>query len=325
MVSNVDIGGYSLKYTKNGNFHEYILGNDVIGGTFTIPQINETELAGYIEKLRKEGITKINLLLPDQWARQIFVRVSDLPAEYTKEYILWRARDQIREEVYSGCKIDAHICKTEKDIETGKLYADCYVCLVKEELINKLTELFENAKIKIMSIDMSCHAIYNFISQNGILKENFGLLNIGHEVTTFYFFVDSEPVYVRIIETAGRHFTDEIIETLELKHPISKSESAKKISEHKIFPDKIDFNSLSEFESHKLKATDKFLKELHITYEFFISKYPHIKLSEIIISGGFGKIPNIKLFLENFLAVNIKLLENTEKIQYSSLLFDGTN
>jgi len=324
LISNVDIGGYSLKYSKNGVFREYIFENDTIGGTFTIPQINESEFSKSIEKIRKEGITKVNLLLPDQWARQIFVRVTGLPADYNKEYVIWRAKDQIREEIHAGCKIDIHICKIEKDIESGLLYADCYICLVKDELLNKLTDLFEKSKLKIQSIDLTSHAIYNFISKSGILKENFGLINIGYEVSTFYFFVDSEPVYVRIIETAGKHFINEIIENGS-ETQLSKIEATKKLMEYKIFPDKIDFNSLSEFEAKKLKVTDKFLKELHLTYEFFISKYPHIKISEILLSGGFVKTANIKLFLENFFSANVSLLENAEKIQYSPLFFNDEN
>ena len=253
-----------------------------------------------------------------------FIRVNELPADYTKEYVIWRAKDQIREEIYNGCKIDVHICKVEKDIETGKLYADCYICLVKEELLNKLTDLFEKSNLKVLSIDLTSHAVYNFISKSGILKENCGFINIGYEVTTFYFFVDFEPVYVRIIETAGKHFINEIIETVG-ERQLSRRAATEKLMEQKIFPDKIDFDSLSEFESNKLKATDKFLKELHITYEFFLSKYPHIKLSELIISGGFGKIANIKLFLENFFAVNVKLIENVDKIQYSPLFLNNEN
>ncbi|HOT77389.1 MAG TPA: hypothetical protein PK467_16500, partial [Candidatus Wallbacteria bacterium] len=287
-----------------------------------------------LKRVKKEArISECDLVLPDQWARQLFVKiVNDEPqADVNKDYVIWRSKDQIREEVYSGAKIDAHITSVETG-EDKKQHISAYLCLVKYEILNKITDIFAENGIIINSIELSSHAVYNYLSASGMLAAgDFALLNIGYEVCTVYFFKNYQPVYVRIIETAGRHFENEI------KSPAARERKSDETPEDfeagikekekntmdlismKPFPDKADISMLEAFESKKSPVRDNFLKEIHLTFEFFASKFPQIRISKAYLSGGMCKTGGLDFFLSNFLSLEAVYASDKDKIQFLPL------
>ncbi len=329
----IDIGGYSVKALKKNKAYDFVLPVNCVGGTFTLPFADAKKLSHTLERVKKEArISECDLVLPDQWARQLFVKiVNDEPqADVNKDYVIWRSKDQIREEVYAGAKIDAHITS----IETGddkKQHISAYLCLVKYEILNKITDIFAENGIIINSIELSSHAVYNYLSSACMLVEDFALLNIGYEVCTVYFFKNYQPVYVRIIETAGRHFENELrpsaakeINSAETPEAFDagikqKEKNTMDLMSVKLFPDKADVSILEAFESKKSPVMDNFLKEIHLTFEFFASKFPQIRISKAFLSGGLCKNGGLDFFLSNFLSLEAVYASDRDKIQYLPL------
>lgn len=343
----IDIGGYSLKVLNKNKTCDFILPQNCLGGTFTLPFIDEAKLSYVLSRVKKESrVSACDLVIPDQWARQLFVTITNDEAQekINNDYLVWRAKDQIREEVHSGAKICAHIT----GIETGadkKQHISAYLCLVKYEILNKITDIFEQNGIDINSIELSSHAIYNYISASCSPGDNFAVINIGYEVCTIYFFINCQPVYVRIIETAGKHFEEELraaradADSKGLKaggagaeiveSPASAAVYAAEIKEKesysarlasfKIFPSSADYDTLEAFETNKSCVRDNFLKEIHLTFEFFSSKFPAAKISQVFLSGGMCKFGGLDFFLTNFLAIDTRYAAEIEKIQYLAL------
>lgn len=338
----IDIGSYSLKALRRGKTYEVVLPPDAVGGTFTIPLIDGEAFGTSLASLRSmSGVRSCHLLLPDQWARQLFVTVDDVPEGYTRDYLVWRAKEQIRDEVHSGCVVEVHARSVTKvtapageDERIEKLSSlpqykkagkgpaqaaarytvDLYVCLVKEELLESLNSLFGAAGIEILSVDLTSHALYNGISSSGKLVPDFSIINIGHDVTTVYFFNEFEPAYVRIIETAGRHFALEVAPA-----GTAPAESGAAISACGAFPASLDAAALEAFDAKRLPVTEKLMKELHLTFEFFESKYPHVKLACVFLAGGMARTPGIREFLAGFLDVPAEFAGAREGIEFTPL------
>ena len=362
----IDIGGYSLKVFNKNKTYDFVLPQNCLGGTFTLPFIDEAKLSYVLNRVKKEArASECDLIIPDQWARQLFVTITNDEAQekINNDYLIWRSKDQIREEVHSGAKICAHIT----GVETGadkKQHIGAYLCLVKYEILNKITDVFAHNGIIINSIELSSHAIYNYISASCAPGDNFAVINIGYEVCTIYFFINSQPVYVRIIETAGKHFEEELRAASAkasgaassatavksgaavaaadskrlkagdgsgeiLKAPASAALYAAEIKEKesysarlaalKIFPASADYDTLEAFETNKSCVRDNFLKEIHLTFEFFSSKFPAARILQVFLSGGMCKFGGLDFFMTNFLAIDTRYAAEIEKIQYLAL------
>ena len=340
----LDIGSYSVKAMRKNSTAEVVLPEDTVGGTFTIPLLDAEKFSKALSDLQKTvRISPCHILLPDQWARQLFFTISGVPEGYTQDYLVWRAKEQIREEISEGCKICVHVRSSreaapEKPAEQSKktpapdkkhgakktaeasasnvnYVLDVYVCLIKEDILQSVNEIFAGADVDIASVDLTSHAIYNHVAQSADLKPDFAVINIGYEVTTVYFYSDFQPAYVRIIETAGKHFFD----VNEEGEGAGAADQTSKLMARKIFPEKFDAASLEEFDRGRSAAMDKLLKELHLTFEFFASKFPGVKLSDVYLSGGFCKIPGIDKFLANFFDMRVALAADVEKIQFTPL------
>jgi len=341
-VAVLDIGSYSVKAMRKNSTAEVVLAEDTIGGTFTIPFLDTEKFSEALRGLQRSiRLSPCHVLLPDQWARQLFLTIEGVPEGYTKDYLIWRAKEQIRDEIHEGCKICVHVTASretagEKTSETSKkappadkktgrknapeatasnatFVIDAYVCLVKEDILQSVNEVFASAGVDIASVDLTSHSVYNYIAQNADLKPDFVTINIGYEVTTVYFYAGYQPVYVRIIETAGKHFFAEMGENSD------KTVLTGGLMARKIFPAKLDARELDEFDAGRSAATDKLLKELHLTFEFFASKFPRVKLAEVYLSGGFCKVPGIDGFLANFFDMRVVLAADAGKIQFTPL------
>ncbi|HNY12239.1 MAG TPA: hypothetical protein PKK26_11665, partial [Candidatus Wallbacteria bacterium] len=221
----LDIGSYSIKAMRKNFTAEAVLPEDTVGGTFTIPFLDQEKFLLALAELQKSvRISPCHILLPDQWARQLFLTIGGVPEGYTKDYLVWRAKEQIRDEIHEGCKICVHVRSSrevagEKPAEPSKKHGvadkktrapksresiaanvsyilDVYVCLVKEDILQSVNEVFAAAGVEIASVDLTSHAIYNQIAQNADLKPNFAVINVGYEVSTVYFYSDYQPAYV---------------------------------------------------------------------------------------------------------------------------------
>lgn len=339
----IDIGGYSVKVLNKNREFEFVLPENTVGGTFTLPFIDSHKLACALARVKKEArVAECALIIPDQWARQLFVSfVNDEPQENIgRDYVIWRARDQIREEVCAGAKIDAHITAVETG-EDKKQRVSAYLCLVKYDILNRVTDLFAENGVIIKNIELSSHAVHNYLISAGNLPDNFALLNIGYEVCTIYFFVGGQPVYVRIIETAGKHFEYEARKaagkpSAECSPAPSSDETAappapdadafarsaaekqrysRELAAAKLFPDKADLASLEAFDSKISAVRDNFLKEIHLTFEFFASKFPHARINNAILTGGMCRFGGLDFFLSGFLALEARYGAPLDRIQ----------
>jgi Tfp pilus assembly PilM family ATPase len=357
----IDIGGYSLKVFNKNKTYDFVLPRNCVGGTFTLPFIDEAKLSYVLARVKKEArAAECDLIIPDQWARQLFVAITNDEAQekINNDYIIWRSKDQIREEVYSGAKICAHVTGSQIGADK-KQHISAYLCLVKYEILNKVTDVFAQNGVIINSIELSSHALYNYISASCAPCDNFAVINIGYEVCTIYFFINSQPVYVRIIETAGKHFEEELRAAASLKAsgavsdaggaagengagglktaaglensstPASAAFYAAEIKEKerygaelaalKIFPSSADYDTLEAFEARKSPVRDNFLKEIHLTFEFFSSKFPAARISRVFLSGGMCKFGGLDFFMTNFLTIDTRYAAEIEKIQNLAL------
>ncbi len=337
----IDIGGYSLKALNKNKTFDFVLPCNCVCGTFSLPSIDEDAFSYVLKQLKKEArINDCDIILPDQWARQLFIKItSDEPQQNPgADYVIWRAKEQIREEVYSGAKICAHIT----GIETGedkKQHIDAYLCLVKYEILNRVIDLFSSCSINVRSIELSSHAIYNYLLLEPEIPLNFALINIGYEVCTIYFFVSGHPVYVRIIETAGKHFESELNPAAKFKNSVlsgSETDATAEIERYKseikrkkdnsaalmalkIFPSGAKIEELEVYETRKSPMRDNFLKEIHLTFEFFASKFPGSKTERVYLSGGMCKFGGLDFFLSNFLSIETRYATQTADIQNLAL------
>lgn len=371
----IDIGGYSLKVLNKNKTYDFVLPRNCIGGTFTIPFIDKAKLSYVLARVKKEArVCECDLIIPDQWGRQLFVVITNDEAQekISNDYIIWRSKDQIREEVYSGTKICAHVTGVQIGPDK-KQHISAYLCLVKYEILNKVTDIFAQNGVIINSIELSSNALYNYISASCAPGDNFAIINAGYEVCTVYFFINSQPAYVRIIETAGKHFEQQLLSDALLKTsvklsdtgcaPVSngvKAETLKpggletghsgpetglsvenilapasaglyeaeikekerygaELAALKIFPSSADYAAFEAFEASKFPVRDNFLKEIHLTFEFFSSKFPAAKISQVFLSGGMCKFGGLDFFMTNFLDINTRYASEIEKIHNLAL------
>ncbi len=341
----IDIGGYSIKVLNKNKTFDFVLPENTVGGTFTLPFVDGPKLSHVLRRVKKETrVSECALVLPDQWARQLFVKITnDEPQEnISRDYVIWRSKDQIREEVYSGAKIDAHVTAVETG-EDKKQHISAYLCLVKYEILNKITDLFAENGVIIKSIELSSHGVYNYLSAGGGLADNFAVVNIGYEVCTIYFFIGGQPVYVRIIETAGKHFENELKRasgkvsdaaaaggTSEASAAsgtaagydasiAEKEKYARELAALKLFPENAGLESLEAFEKKCSAVRDNFLKEIHLTFEFFASKFPHARITSAVLTGGMCRFGGLDFFLSNFLSIEARYGASVDKIQNLAL------
>ena len=199
------------------------------------------------------------------------------------------------------CVLDFHILDRPDKVSMNVL-----LVVAKKDFIHGRLKMLEEQKIYPEIIDVDIFCLLNVFEtlNDGIAEphKSYGLLNIGHQVSSFAIVQDKLPYFVREIPYAGRHVTQALMELKKL--PESESEELKlsRVPEH-----------LADLKAATEKGYELLVDELKHSIDYFENESGE-DLKAVWISGGGALSVGAAEILSTELGRQVAFWDNTKKM-----------
>lgn len=310
-------------------FHEIPYRTDApapLKGVFAQYEVSRESLQEYTGQiLRQAGLGSIEaaVTIPDQFCS---VKYLELPRAYlsddqSRDYLIWRIREQLPSTLASECVMDFQLLgPMERD---GENFSRIMVVLIKEPLVNELALAMSQAGIvapwfSINSID--CHNLIDRTAMGaGDQEELQGvepacqcLLHTGHFGCHLIFHSRGTPVYSRLFDRAGYHFSQNLAALRDVSF-----EDAERIKEREcLIPSELSAYGDSQLDFSGFQHLfAEYLREIDMTFRSFRGKFPDRDLSSIILCGGSSALGGLAEFLERMLKLPCSLLSLSDYVR----------
>jgi len=169
-----------------------------------------------------------------------------------------------------------------------------------QERVRQLTDL----EIRPEAIDVDTFCLVNAHEALGETQEKpFGLLNVGHRVTSFAIMKGGLPLFVREIPLGGAAVTKALTEEKGLGEPEAENY---KVAHH---PD-----SLEELKTATHKGFESLAEELKHSLDYFENDAGE-PLTRVLLSGGGGLAEAAPAFFTEALGKEVVLWDNLKKLE----------
>ncbi len=199
------------------------------------------------------------------------------------------------------CDIDFQILGQTED----KKMMNVMLVAVKKEFIKERLKLLGPANIIPEVIDVDIFCLINAYEVLGHTEgENtFGLLNIGHSVSSFAIVKDKQPFFVREIPFGALSITEALMEAKGLK----KDEADRMKVE-------LPPGSLADVQAAVEKGLEPLMDELRHSIDYVENETAE-ELKTIWLSGGGALSPGSAKILSEELGKQVSLWDNTKRLQ----------
>ena len=204
--------------------------------------------------------------------------------------------------------IDSIITKEDKKEEK----TDILVAAVKKDIINKFTNMFSQADIKLNKITVDILEFYNLYksipsyAQNGIIV----LIDIGFYNTRLALISENQLKYIRVLP---KGFIT-IAKKLSNKLAIEANEALNQLFRFGFISSEQKYNSNSK------EAINEILQDIQFTVNSYLKKNKiedHVK--KFILAGKSADIPKIDEFIKENLYIDSEVLEPRKVIHNSNI------
>ena len=217
-------------------------------------------------------------------SRTVFVREVPFPAmntEELREAVKWDMEKYIpygSEEYYFDFAVTG----------SGKTEFEMRVLLVAtpQSMINSLVKVCKSVGLKLLAIDIEPLALQRTLSG----AENAIVIDIGGQFSQITLFQQGNLVVTRTINIGGQHFTDRIIQILELEP--GEAETFK-LRQQGILH-KVDWTDEKSLVHQQLELLlNDLVKEVRRTAEYYQMQNKEAMFDKVFLAGGGSKLDNL--------------------------------
>lgn len=317
-VVGLDIGSSSIKMVelkatgrtfKMTNFGMTAIPEGLVeGGEITDP----SALSQIIMALHKELGLKTKSVCTGMFGGAVIVKKISMPRidpKLISEQIQWEAEQYIPFDL-SEVNLDYHLLPNRaSSAET----MDILLVAAKHDYIIRYFEAIEIAGLKCAMIDVNGFALANCFEINyGVRNETTALINIGAGVTNLVVVDRGGVIFCRDIPIGGSIYNMEISREL----GVSNQEA----EELKIGYSQTQ-KSPAELANVISATNDTICEEIKDSFNFYEQSNNGSPVSNIFISGGSMKIPNLVEAIATATGLNCQIMNPLQKISYNKKNF----
>ncbi|MFB3897748.1 MAG: type IV pilus assembly protein PilM [bacterium] len=260
---------------------------------------------------------------------QVFVRKLRLPQaseDRLAKIITYEARQQIPFPL-DKIQLDYQVSPIPDSTEVEVLLVGS-----KKDSIIDYTGFLSKTGIKPLYLDVTPVALFNFqqLVDSTPTEEAVALINIGASSTDISIVRNGKLSFTRTAPLGGIELTRGIATSLNVSLPEAekiKIAEGKAEVEFDLFEESGEQDAAQQREKTITTAIaaglEKLVGEIRRTFDYYISQPDGIGISQIIISGGTSKLPEIDRFLEMKIGTPVTLIQNYPTWQMFNELKDN--
>lgn len=313
-VLGVDIGSHSIKIaeldvSRKGaqlvRFGVMPLQQGLVNvGEITDP----VSIGGAIQSLVSNMRSKRELVVTGIMGSSVVVKKISMPkvdAQLVAEQIRWEAEQYIPFDI-NEVSLEHKILKTSMSSES----MDILLVAAKQDLVFRYIEAIEVSQKKLAALDLSAFALANCFEFNyGVQPQTIGLLNLGASTTNFVVLHNGEIVFCKDIMIGGRHFTNDIMQTMNIN--FEESEALKlSASLRQEVP--------NEVQSQIKSTNEHYAEEIKQTIEFFSQASSDMMLSKLYVTGGSIYVPGLLNEISQVTQLPCEMMNPFNNITYNT-------
>ena len=206
------------------------------------------------------------------------------------------------------CVLDFHILD-----RPDKTSMNVLLVVAKKDFIKARLKMLEEQRIypEVIDVDIFCllNVFETLHEEAAEPQKNYGILNIGHQVSSFAIMQDKLPYFVREISYAGRHVTQALMETKQLQET-----EAEELKLSRLLPDQPGAaEHLTGLRAATEKGFEPLAEELRHSIDYFENESGE-DLKTVWISGGGALSVGAAEILSAEIGRQVLFWDNTKKI-----------
>ena len=296
----LDIGSYSVKCVEVAQEGEALKLQRV--SILALPDSSPATLSALVKVMMNFPMAgkrlRVSVSGPSVLIRRISLPVMT-PAE-VKSAIRFEAEGHIPFPI-NDCILDCQILSHEP----AKKTMNVLLVAAKRDFVMGRLKLLSDAGLQPDLIDVDIFCLANAFTLLGEAEtDTYGILNIGHQVSSFVIMHAGLPYFVREIPTGGREVTRALAETKKLSEPLADKAKIER-------PASV---SQKDLEAATQKGFESLAEEMKHSIDYFENEMSE-ELKTIWLSGGGALCAGAEHNLSDELGKNLKLWDNTKKMQ----------
>ena len=297
----LDIGSYSIKAVQVEKKHNQY--NLVTFGEIKTPvnltsqaEIDKRAIVAAIKKLLLDTKISTKEVILSLSEASTFSQVIELP--YLSQTEL-RSAIQFEAEQYIPVPLDEvkleYLVLSSSTTGVREKKMEVLLVAAKQQAINQVVEIVEAAELIPLVLETDALSLLRV--NNLSFQDNCLFLNLGHSITSILLLQKQILKLVRTIKTAGAAFTRAVSRDLNME--LFQAEQYK-----------VSYGLQSDaLEGKVAKAIQPIfnviLNELKKALNFFLQKYPEVKINTLIVSGGGAAMPGLNAYLAKSLNLEV--------------------
>lgn len=230
-----------------------------------------------------------------------------------EENIQWEIEQYIpfdRDDVYYDIRIIDTLSSMN---EAGKM--EVVLVVAKKETVNEYTDIFIEAGLKPLIMDVDAFAIQNMFQFNypGYESDTVALVNIGATITNVNILEGSGSAFTRDINIGGNLYTNEIQKQMNVS--IEQAESLKLGGDFGSPMETTEAVIPQEVGGIIRSVSESITSEIQRSLDFYVASSARGKVSRIFLMGGTSKIPSLASVIEARLELPVEIVNPFKEIE----------
>ncbi|WP_298433902.1 type IV pilus assembly protein PilM [Geobacter sp.] len=237
------------------------------------------------------------------------IKLPAMPADELEDQIQWEAEQYIPFDI-NDVNIDFQILEPDEE-DPSRM--DVLLVASKKEIVNDYVNVFTEAGLKLMVVDVDSFAVQNAFELNYEAgpEEVVALINIGANVLNLNIVKGGISLFTRDVQMGGNLFTEEIQKQLGLS-----SDEAEQVKITGNYPDK------GRLQDVIAKVNETLAIEMRRSLDFYNTTAGEGKIGKVYLSGGAAKTSSLSEVVQNKLGLPVEMMDPLRKIVSSEKEFD---
>ena len=297
----LDIGSYSVKYVEMSHDKQGIQLHQA--KLVTVPNPSAESLKALLRTLMPPVPPVVKRVRISMSGQSLLIRRIKLPLMTPVELkgaIRYEAESHIPFPI-DDCVLDFQILNRAASEKTMSVL----LVAAKRDFIMERLKVLEESGLRAELIDVDIFCLSNSFEMLSKQEESrvYGLLNIGHRVSSFMIVQDKSPYFVREIAFGGADVTKALMALKVL--PENEADQLKKSK----LPDQQD-----ELQMATQRGFEPLVEELRHSVDYFENEAGE-ELSNVYLSGGGALSAGVSEFLSQELGKKVARWDNTSKME----------
>lgn len=276
--------------------------------------IDSMTVSNTVQDIVSENKVKITDIVTALTGHSVIIKKVNIPAmseDDLADSIQWEAEQFIPYPI-GDVNLDFQILGDDPE---GRGEMEVMLVAVKKDVINDYTNVFKEAGLNPVVVDIDSFAIENMLEINYAVdpEEIIAIVHIGASITSISILMGGMTVFTRSVPNGGNQVTEEIQRQFNISFKDAEDFKLGKAVEG-LDPGALD--AVLESVSHGM------IGEIKRSIDFFLSGAPGLVVNRIVLSGGGAKAKGFKERVQEMTDMPVELANPFENIIANPKKFD---